>query len=155
MSIYEKLYWLTRLDYLQGIFLGTSIILGIVVGGAFLFSLMNGEWLIKKWHIITGPIVLFIVVFITCLIPSKQEAIFIVAAGKTIEFVQTDTSVAKIPGQATKLVSAYLEKEINKDTAQAPQPVATPIQQNTESMEMISDFIKAQVKEQIDEAKKP
>lgn len=155
MSTYEKIYWLTRLDYLQGIFLVISIILGVILAGAFLFSLIQGEWFIKKWQIIVGPIVLFIVVLTTSLIPTKQEAIFIVAAGKTIDFVQTDTSVTRIPGLATKVVANYLQKEIDNDTVKTVQVQPAPIQQNTESMEMISDFIKTQVKQQIEEAKKP
>ncbi len=49
-------------------------------------------------------------VIVTCLIPSKQEAMVIMAGGKTLNFLQSDSSISKIPYQATKLVSDYMDK---------------------------------------------
>lgn len=47
-------------------------------------------------------------------IPSKDEVVFIVAGGKTIDFIKNDSSINKIPSQTTKYISEILQKEINK-----------------------------------------
>ena len=48
-------------------------------------------------------------------IPSKNDVIFIIAGGKTIDFIKSDTSINKIPAQTTKLITDYLQEQINKN----------------------------------------
>ena len=47
-------------------------------------------------------------------LPTQGELIFIVAGGKTMDYVQSDSSLVKIPGQTTKIISDYLQKTIEE-----------------------------------------
>ncbi len=117
MSNYSKLYWLTRLDYLQGFFT-TIAIMSLLAAFACAFILtLEDEWdgdygkikrRILKWAL---P---FAVLFglIACFIPSKDDAVFIIAGGKTMDFVESDSSINKLPAQTTKLITDYLQRQI-------------------------------------------
>lgn len=125
MSIYSKLYWLTRLDGIQSVSI-VIIVLGIVAILAIWLSFDVYIWSysddieeekhhksgIKWMKIIACIVVLFTLV--KMFVPSKKDVIFIIAGGKTIEFIQSDTSINKIPEQTTKYVSEFLEQQINE-----------------------------------------
>lgn len=63
-------------------------------------------------------------VFVMCVgveifLPTRNEALLIIAGGKTIEFIKKDTSTQKVPGQVTKLVSDalnLLQEQIKTET---------------------------------------
>jgi len=46
--------------------------------------------------------------------PSKNDMILIYAGGKTMDYVQKDTSLQKIPYQTTAIISDYLDKTIKE-----------------------------------------
>jgi hypothetical protein len=58
----------------------------------------------------------FFVLGVVCasLTPTRNEAILIMAGGKTLDFAQSDTSLSKIPYEATEIISGYLEKSIKE-----------------------------------------
>lgn len=123
MSIYSKLYWLTRLDNLHGLLIALTII-GIIAtviclivyavesefweDDDFLNYKKNWGWMRRMWivSLITG--------IMLCFLPTKNEVIFIIAGGKTIEFATNDSSINKIPGQATKILSDFIQKQISE-----------------------------------------
>jgi hypothetical protein len=45
-------------------------------------------------------------------IPTQQEAVVIFAGGKTIDFIEADSSIKNIPHQTTELISKFMENEI-------------------------------------------
>ena len=47
-------------------------------------------------------------------VPSTQNALTILAGGKTLEFANKDKSLQKIPGQTTAIVASFLQNELNK-----------------------------------------
>ena len=57
----------------------------------------------------------FLFVLISVLTPTKEEAVFIVAGGKVIDFVQKDSSINKIPGQTTSILSTWLDEQLKKE----------------------------------------
>lgn len=120
MSNYSKMYWLTRLD-------GINTLLGLA-GTVCLFIAIfiyittiedgfeNEPARLKKWQQrVKGLIVsgLFLIILFT-FIPTKNEAIIIIAGGKTLDYVQKDTSLNKIPYQTTTVISNYLYKIIKE-----------------------------------------
>ncbi len=115
MSNYSKIYWLTRLDYLQGLFMVISIIGGIGLLFYIIFGLINADCedkpFRKKPLYIWVP-VLFTTVLIGSLIPTKKEAILIIAGGKTMDYVEKDTSLNKLPYQTTAIISEFLDKQL-------------------------------------------
>lgn len=130
MSIYSKLYWLTRLDGIQGLFIAFAVIAFIAVVAIIIWRLINADFdefhtekeIEKrsnnrktlgnkiKWILPLG----FVFFILSFLIPTKNEMIFIVAGGKTIDWVQNDTSIYKIPSQTTAIISDFLDKQIKK-----------------------------------------
>jgi len=117
METTTQLYWLTRLDGVLIIF-GTLTVIGIIisiflslaaVGGDLDLSDKDSLRLFKKFVVIFSISVLGVV-----FIPSKDEVVFIIAGGKTIDFIKNDSSINKLPGQTTKYISEILQKEIDK-----------------------------------------
>lgn len=46
-------------------------------------------------------------------VPTKNEAIVIIAGGKTLDFIKQDSSLNKIPSQTTAIISQFLQNEID------------------------------------------
>lgn len=115
MSNYSKIYWLTRLDYLQNFFIGiAAVIVAILFIYAFIYVL-NEDWenIKKKYFAIWLPIVAFFTL-LACLTPTRNEALVIIAGGATIDYAQSDTSLKKIPYQVTSTVSTYIDVQLEK-----------------------------------------
>ena len=121
MNNYYKIYWLTRLDSIQGLFVGCMVLSIIAIIAYFIAGIevwgedgkKEYEW---KYGIYKNAsiVLIFISGILLTFIPSKNEAILIYAGGKTLDFVQQDTSLAKIPNQATVIISEYLDKSIKE-----------------------------------------
>jgi len=163
MSIYSKLYWLSRLDNLSTFF-GICLFLGIV--SLVLMILYRGfchiegdDYEPNYWRRSIVLSVFFIGLFGKILLPTQKEIIFIVAAGNTIEFAQKDTSIQKVPGQATALLSNWLEKETNNLKKEINETSSDKKSEETKKVEetkkednqSISDMVREQVKQQIKE----
>jgi len=122
MNNYSKIYWLTRLDNIQVFFI-TALSISIFI--FFAYHVIKGiecDWdeekenfekaygkykTISFW---TSIIAGFILVFM----PTKTDIILIYAGGKTMGYVQTDTSLSKIPYQTTAIISKYLDNSIKE-----------------------------------------
>lgn len=63
-----------------------------------------------KWFIIL--ILTFNI--IRTFLPTRNEAIMILAGGKALDYVQTDSNLVKLPYQTTEFISKFLETEINE-----------------------------------------
>ncbi len=130
MSNYSKIYWLTRLDGINGFFIGMAIISIVLLIAIIIGNLMSkdfdqfhsGEKLkarIKTREQIVGKIKYLIFTFflgtlVAIFLPTQKEAVFIVAGGKTIDFIQKDSSIQKLPEQTTLLISTFFDKQIKE-----------------------------------------
>lgn len=59
---------------------------------------------------------LFISLFFAVFTPDTKEAIMIYAGGKTLDYVQKDTSLQKIPYKATELIIKKMDQYLNDST---------------------------------------
>lgn len=122
MNNYEKLYWLTRLDNFQFLLFTLLFICGCVLFFYWIGYFINsdfeddfedykekfgGKAKLCTW---IGVISALILTFL----PSKDDAVLIFAGGKTMDFVEKDSSINKIPAQTTKIISQYLDKSIKE-----------------------------------------
>ncbi len=119
MNNYVKIYWLTRLDYIQGIFLTAAIISGIIFLIYHVVKLCETydiEEYKKNWGIYNkvSIYVCIVATMITAFTPSKQDMIMIYAGGKTMDYVQSDSSLSRIPQQTTTIISNYLDSKIEE-----------------------------------------
>jgi hypothetical protein len=127
MSNIALIYWLTRLSSISGFFLALSVIsIAIVSIGIAGYSVAmidcwtddkTAKYKIARKKIIGKtwiPILLTIVYILT---PNTKEAMLIIAGGKTMDYVQSDTSLQKIPYKATELILKKMEDYINETTS--------------------------------------
>lgn len=118
MNWTTSIYWLTRLDNIGHLFswiLGVSIVCVIAMLVYRFFNYMeNNDYKKKPW--LMGIFIFLIVLGALgkTFTPTTKEAIFIVAGGKTLEYMAKDTSLNKIPGQVTTITSTWLEKKLNE-----------------------------------------
>lgn len=130
MSNYAKIYWLTRLDSLHSLFCGMIVLGSVSIFAIILYKFMSTDF--DEFYSgqnlkdrkdnrasVTSKIKWFVFILIlgsigSAFLPTQKEAVLIVAGGKTIDFVQGDTSIQKIPGQATTLISTFFDKQIQE-----------------------------------------
>jgi hypothetical protein len=126
MSNMALIYWLTRLSSISDLFFGLGMLssIFIFVGVlAYTFMIMdfpNDEDEIeykqkrkKFFNKIWVPILFFVLNILT---PNTKEAMLIIAGGKTMDYVQSDTSLQKIPYKATELILKKMEDYIDETT---------------------------------------
>ena len=116
MSNYQVIYWLTRLQYIQGFFIGVAVTCAALFVLHFIIYAMSidGYKLLKPWQRSTLLICATLFTLLACLTPTRNEAILIAAGGKAMNYVQADTSLQKIPYQTTTIISQFLEKQIKE-----------------------------------------
>lgn len=121
MDNYSKIYWLTRLDNVYG-FAVLACAIGFV--SLFIYYVImyldcfddenRKKYKVKYSGTRKGSIwAICVSTVLLIFLPTKQDVMMIYAGGKTMDFVQSDTSLQKIPCQTTKLISDYLDRQIN------------------------------------------
>lgn len=126
MSNIALIYWLTRLSNISGFLLALSIISSVITGlGILGYSIAIMDWpsdedeirfraIRKKFmNKIWVPILLFTFYILT---PNTKEAMLIIAGGKTMDYVQSDTSLKKIPYKATEMILKKMDEYIDETT---------------------------------------
>jgi uncharacterized membrane protein SpoIIM required for sporulation len=121
------IYWLTRLSSISDLFFGLGMLSGIFIFVgvlAYTFMIMdfpNDEDEIeykqkrkKFFNKIWVPILFFVLNILT---PNTKEAMLIIAGGKTLDYVQSDTALQKIPYKATELILKKMEDYIDETTS--------------------------------------
>lgn len=122
MSNYSKIYWLTRMDSIHTAFqllLSCAIILLVVYSMLLVMILSDGDDIHafkKYWSKYTSASswIAVISIIMVIFLPTKDDLILIYAGGKTMDFVQQDSSLSKIPSQSTYIITEYLNKTIKE-----------------------------------------
>lgn len=126
--MYTKLYWLTRLDNINSFITSVGVICVFIVVAMGIWTAINSESYSfdseeekenrKKLKATTSkmakillPLGFFFLLF-RVFVPTKDEAILIIAGGKVAEYVNKDTSLQKIPFQTTEYLKLVLDREI-------------------------------------------
>jgi uncharacterized membrane protein SpoIIM required for sporulation len=126
MSNMALIYWLTRLSSISNLFFGLGMLSGIFIFVgllAYTFMIMDFpsdedeiEYKQKRkkfFNKIWVPILFFVLNILT---PNTKEAMLIIAGGKTLDYVQSDTALQKIPYKATELILKKMEDYIDETT---------------------------------------
>ena len=124
MSNIALIYWLSRLSSIVKLIEVAATLTSIVIGiGIFAYSVFiwfeewDGdkveEYKQKRKRFsrrIWIPILLWVAATLT---PDTKEAMLIIAGGKTLDYVQADTSLQKIPYKATELILKKMDEYID------------------------------------------
>ena len=120
MTNYGKLYWLTRLDGLNSMAEVCSYLIGIALVFTIIFycvTKIEGDASyynpLGKANNVLIPILVFSTL-IQVFLPTKNEAMFIIAGGKAVNFIEKDTSINNIPEQTTAIITKYLDNTLKE-----------------------------------------
>ena len=134
MSNMVLIYWLTRLSSIQGLFATVAIIVTTIISaGLLMYTIMmidsseseQKEFKQKRKWFVNRIWIICLLWIVTILTPDTKEAMLIIAGGKTMDYVQQDTSLQKIPYKTTELILKKMDQYIDetsklehKDTAE-------------------------------------
>lgn len=114
----SEIYWISRLDYICGLFIVLSVIFGaiVVVGG---FSLMimeksNNDYpsllkIVKKSILILGCSLLGVI-----FLPNTKQAYMIWGLGGTIDYIKNNETVQKLPDKTIQCLDKFVDEYLNK-----------------------------------------
>lgn len=126
MNNYEKIYWLTRLDEFTGLLGFIAVMCAFVLIGygigyliakdSFYNSQDEADKFAEKYakRRNLAFYILIAVLTLDVIIPSKNDAMMIIAGGATMNYIQSDSSLQKLPHQATEIISGYMDKKIDE-----------------------------------------
>ena len=118
MNYSKQIYWLTRLDGIHRLF-DTIMILSIL--GLVIYMVIKlidyielNERTKRPWLVAICIFFLSISAIGKTFLPTTKEAIFIVAGGKTLDYITTDTSVNKIPDKLANITTTWLDQKLDE-----------------------------------------
>ena len=118
MNYSKQIYWLTRLDSIHRLF-ETMVVIAIF-GLAMLIVTKLIDYVESNEGTKRPPFVGTFIFFLSISIigktflPTTKEAIFIVAGGKTLDYIATDTSVNKIPDKLANITTTWLDQKLDE-----------------------------------------
>lgn len=122
MNNYWKVYWVTRLDYLQGLFVALAVVTALALLLYYAIEYFNDyasserKDYRKHWAWLRVMLyILFVTGTVTaCLIPTKEEAFIIMAGGSVMDYAQKDTSLQKLPYQGMQIIGKMLDQKLEE-----------------------------------------
>jgi hypothetical protein len=118
MNYSKQIYWLTRLDGIHRLF-DTIMILSIL--GLVIYMVIKlidyielNKGTKRPWLVAICMFFLSISAIGKTFLPTTKEAIFIVAGGKTLDYITTDTSVNKIPDKLANITTTWLDQKLDE-----------------------------------------
>ena len=129
MSYTIGLYFLNRLDAFRTVL---TILLVIGILGIITYYVARAFSPVTKkdvddfnimyrWRRRTLITLIFVGIGGLTFIPTTKQMIFIIAGGKTLDYVSKDKSLRKIPGQVTEITTEWLDKKLKEIQADVKQ----------------------------------
>ena len=121
-----EIYWITRLNMINGWLVGFSVISGIALLISLIAIPINyGSFLSSTWesekksakaalkvfkHIKKYSLMVFCVAFpLSVLTPTKNEALLIFGVGGTIDYIKSNETVKQLPDKCVEALDAWVE----------------------------------------------
>lgn len=124
MSNTFGIYLLTRLSAVQGLFIGLTFLFGFVAFISILYRNieLSSDYesdkpkIAKIMRIFRNACIAFSITLIGAIFtPTTQEAMLIIAGGKTLDYVESDTALQKIPYKATEVILHKMDEYLKED----------------------------------------
>jgi hypothetical protein len=74
----------------------------------------NEMYILLKQKSVLNRVILVISLIIVIIVPDKEGIILITAGGKTMDYIQQDSTLQKLPEQSTRLLYEYMNKQIKQ-----------------------------------------
>ena len=117
----SEIYWITRLDYIQGALISFAIISSLTACMAVLVwaieDLDDDKLLICKRFIRTSTAIFATSILGLIFIPSTKDMLLVYAAGGSIEYIKNNDVAKQLPDKCIQAIDALLDEYIedNKD----------------------------------------
>lgn len=117
----NEIYWITRLDMINGWLLAFGLISGIIMGTAAIMYLVfksdNDENSMGIIRSILKPStrVFFICLPLSILTPTKDEAMLIWGVGSTIDYIKENETIKQLPDKCVNALDAWVESLSDKE----------------------------------------
>lgn len=111
----NEIYWITRLDMINGWLFAFGLISGIMMAVSaimyIVFKSDNDEYSLGIIRSVLKPstIVFFICLPLTILTPTKDEAMLIWGVGSTIDYVKNNETIKELPDKCVNALDAWVE----------------------------------------------
>lgn len=109
----EEIYWITRLGYIQGLFIFLTIILGLLLGifsVALSINMSEGDSTEVQIKAIKRIIpVLIISILGIIFTPTTKEALMIYGVGGTIDYVKSNETAKQLPNKCIEALDKWID----------------------------------------------
>lgn len=107
----SEIYWITRLNYIEGVSIATIVITGIVIVGCIINlcdATERGRIQIHK--LLRYSIPSFVVALLTlCFVPNTKEALLIYGLGGTIDYMKNNDKAKQLPDKVVDALTRYID----------------------------------------------
>lgn len=128
----NEIYWITRLDMVNGWLLAFAVISGIVMAISVIVVLVNnGIIATSNWdndireakglNITFKPIlkkstITFCIALPLCILtPTKNEALLIYGVGTTVDYLQSNEIVNQLPDKCVKALDTWVDSLVSEE----------------------------------------
>ena len=109
---YFLIYLITIADNIKVFGTILSVILGVFISCHILLYYLEYDGIPKYTKRLVASFIFFLSV--ATLTPSTNKMLLIVAGGQTLNYIEQDENLKKIPYKATEVVAQYLEDKRNR-----------------------------------------
>lgn len=115
----SEIYWISRLDYICGLFIALTIFFGVatVIGGLTLTVMDKSDndyptilKTVKRSILILGFSLLGVI-----FLPNTKEAYMIWGLGGTIDYIKSNETVQKLPDKTVQCLDKFLDEYLNEE----------------------------------------
>lgn len=128
----NEIYWITRLDMVNGWLLAFAVISGIVMAiSIIVVSINNGIIATSNWDndireakglnitfkpILKNSAITFCIALPLCVLtPTKNEALLIYGVGTTVDYLQSNEIVNQLPDKCVKALDTWVDSLVGEE----------------------------------------
>lgn len=128
----NEIYWITRLDMVNGWLLAFAVLSGIVMAISMIVILINnGIIATSTWEsdirdakglnitfkpILKNSAITFCIAFPLCVLtPTKNEALLIYGVGTTVDYLQSNEIVNQLPDKCVKALDTWVDSLVGEE----------------------------------------
>lgn len=117
----SEIYWISRLDYINSLFIALSVIFGSITVVGFFTHLMcedgdkgTDKLVLKRFY--QRALLFFIPSILTVVfIPTSKEAYMIWGVGGTIDYIKSNETIQKLPDKTVQCLDKFIDEYLQEE----------------------------------------